>query len=65
MSFYGHMKKMLPVAENVGSINGVALSENWCGMYDRIVITGYTPEGREFEMTLEIKTEKEEKKDGN
>ena len=59
-NLYGHMKRMLPVAENVGTVTGVAMNENWCGMYDRITITGKDFAGRSFEMTLEIKLEKED-----
>ena len=59
-SLYGHMKRMLPVAENVGTVTEMAMSENWCGMYDRITITGKDFNGRSFELTLEIKLEKEE-----
>ena len=59
-NLYGHMKRMLPVAENVGAVTGVAMNENWCGLYDRITITGNDFAGRSFEMTLEIKLDKEE-----
>ena len=60
-NLYGHMKRMLPVAENVGTVTEVAMNENWCGLYDRISITGKDIAGRSFEMTLEIKLDKEEK----
>ena len=65
MNLYGHMKRMLPVAELVGDVNGVSMNENWCGMYDRITITGETRDGHRFELFLEIKLDKEEEKDGD
>ena len=63
-NLYAHMKRMLPVAEAVGNVTGVALNENWCGIYDRITVTGTTHAGHDFELALEIKLEnKEEEKD--
>ena len=65
-NLYAHLKKMMPVAESVGEVNGVAMNENWCGLYDRVTITGNTRTGHSFELTLEIKLEKkEDDTDGN
>ena len=63
MSLYYMMKQMLPVAENVGNINDVGMSENWIGLKDRVAISGKTIDGRKFELILEIDTKEEVEKD--
>lgn len=63
MSLYYLMKQMLPVAETVGNIKDVGMTENWIGRTDRVSISGKTIDGRKFEMTLEIETAEEVEKD--
>lgn len=65
MSLYYTMKQMLPVAESVGDIKDVGMTENWIGLKDRIAISGKTIDGRKFELVLEIDTKEEVEKDGN
>ena len=63
MSLYYNMKQMLPVAESVGDIKEVGMTENWIGLKDRVSISGKTVDGRKFELTLEIDTQEEVEKD--
>ena len=63
MSLYYTMKKMLPVAESVGDIKDVGMTENWIGLKDRVAISGKTIDGRKFELVLEIDTKEEEMPD--
>ena len=63
MSLYYTMKKMLPVAESVGDIKDVGMTENWIGLKDRVSISGKTIDGRKFELVLEIDTKEEVVKD--
>ena len=65
MSLYYMMKQMLPVAEGVGNVKEVGMTENWIGLKDRVAISGKTVDGRKFELTLEIDTQEEVEKDGN
>lgn len=65
MSLYYTMKQMLPVAESVGDIKDVGMTENWIGLKDRIAISGKTIDGRKFELVMEIDTKEEVEKDGN
>lgn len=60
-NLYNHMKRMCIPAEFVGEIKGVSVDENWIGMMDRVTLNGITPDGRKFEMTLEIMNKEEEK----
>lgn len=59
MSLYYMMKQMLPVAESVGDIKDVGMTENWIGLKDRVAISGKTLDGRKFELVLEIDTNEE------
>ena len=63
MSLYYTMKQMLPVAESVGNVKEVGMTENWIGLKDRVSISGKTVDGRKFELTLEIDTQEEEMPD--
>lgn len=63
MSLYYTMKQMLLVAESVGDIKDVGMTENWIGLKGRIDISGKTIDGRKFELVLEIDTKKEVEKD--
>lgn len=63
MSLYYTMKQMLPVAESVGDIKDVGMTENWIGLKDRVAISGKTIDGRKFELVLEIDTKEEVEKD--
>ena len=63
MSLYYTMKQMLPVAESVGDIKDVGMTENWIGLKDRVAISGKTIDGRKFELVLEIDTKEEVAKD--
>ena len=63
MSLYYTMKQMLPVAESVGDIKDVGMTENWIGLKDRVSISGKTIDGRKFELVLEIDTKEEVEKD--
>ena len=65
MSLYYTMKQMLPVAESVGDVKEVGMTENWIGLKDRVAISGKTIDGRKFELVLEIDTQEEVEKDGN
>ena len=62
MSMINRLRKMLVLAEEVGKIDEVYKGD-WVGKYDRINITGKTPDGRDFTITLEI--DKEVVQDGN
>ena len=63
MSLYYMMKQMLPVAEAVGNVKEVGMTENWIGLKDRVAISGKTIDGRKFELVLEIDTKEEVEKD--
>lgn len=63
MSLYYTMKQMLPVAESVGDVKEVGMTENWIGLKDRVAISGKTIDGRKFELVLEIDTQEEVEKD--
>ena len=63
MNLYFTMKKMLLVAESVGDIKDVGMTENWIGLKDRVAIIGNTDDGRKFELVLEVDTKKEVEKD--
>ena len=63
MSLYYTMKQMLPVAESVGDIKDVGMTENWIGLKDRVAISGKTIDGRKFELVMEIDTKEEVEKD--
>ena len=63
MSLYYTMKQMLPVAESVGDVKEVCMTENWIGLKDRVAISGKTIDGRKFELVLEIDTKEEVEKD--
>ena len=63
MSLYYTMKQMLPVAEGVGNVKEVGMTENWIGLKDRVAISGKTVDGRKFELVLEIDTKEEVEKD--
>ena len=63
MSLYYTMKQMLPVAEAVGNVHDVGMTENWIGLKDRVAISGKTIDGRKFELVLEIDTQEEVEKD--
>ena len=63
MSLYYTMKQMLPVAESVGNVKEVGMTENWIGLKDRVAISGKTIDGRKFELVLEIDTQEEVEKD--
>ena len=63
MSLYYTMKQMLPVAETVGNVKEVGMTENWIGLKDRVAISGKTIDGRKFELVLEIDTKEEVEKD--
>ena len=63
MSLYYTMKQMLPVAESVGDIKDVGMTENWIGLKDRVSISGKTIDGRKFELVMEIDTKEEVEKD--
>ena len=63
MSLYYIMKQMLPVAEYVGNVKEVGMTENWIGLKDRVAISGKTADGRKFELVLEIDTQEEVEKD--
>ena len=63
MSLYYTMKQMLPVAEGVGNIKEVGMTENWICLKDRVAISGKTIDGRKFELVLEIDTQEEVEKD--
>ena len=65
MSLYYTMKQMLPVAEGIGNVKEVGMTENWIGLKDRVAISGKTVDGRKFELVLEIDTKEEVMKDGN
>ena len=59
---YNHLNRMLPVAESVGDITSLDMGD-WANKYERISICGKTPEGRDFELVLEVTKEVEQ--DGN
>ena len=63
MSLYYTMKQMLPVAESVGDVKEVGMTENWIGLKDRVAISGKTIAGRKFELVLEIDIKEEVEKD--
>ena len=63
MSLYYMMKQMLPVAESVGDVKEVGMTENWIGLKDRVAISGKTIDGRKFELVLEIDIKEEVEKD--
>ena len=63
MSLYYNMKQMLNVAETVGDVKEVGMTENWIGLKDRVAISGKTIDGRKFELTLEIDATEEVVKD--
>ena len=63
MNLYSNMKQMLTVAESVGYVKGVGMTENWIGLKDRVAISGKTIDGRKFELVLEIDTKEEVEKD--
>ena len=63
MSLYYTMKQMLPVAETVGNVKDVGMTENWIGLKDRVAISGNTIDGRKFELVLEIDITEEVEKD--
>lgn len=64
-NLYIFLKRMLPVAEIVGDIKDVGMTENWIGLKDRVAISGKTIDGRKFELVLEIDINEEVVKDGN
>ena len=53
------MKLLLNIAEAIGEIEEVYMGD-WVGKYERINITGKTPDGKNFTMTLEIDKEVEQ-----
>lgn len=57
-----HLKKMILLAEDVGSVSEITMGD-WLGTSDRIYISGTTGTGSAFTITLEI--DKEAKSDGN
>ena len=63
MSLYYTMKQMLPVAEGIGNVKEVGMTENWIGLKDRVSISGKTIDGRKFELVLEIDAKEEEMPD--
>ena len=56
---YNFMRRMMGIAETVGDVTDIDMGE-WLEKYDRISMRGTTPEGKKFEMTLEISKEVEQ-----
>ena len=63
MNLYSCLNRMLPVAESMGDISEVHMDYEWIEGFDRISISGLTNSGRKFDLTLDIKINKEEEKD--
>ena len=56
MDLYNALKKLLPVAEDIGKVNEAHMGD-WVGDQDHISLRGETPNGRKYELTLEIDKE--------
>ena len=62
MDLYNSLKKMMGVAECLGKVNEANMGD-WIGNMEHIRLRGVTPDGRNYELNLEI--DKEGEKDGN
>ena len=56
MDLYNALKKMMPVAESLGKVHEAEMGD-WLKDQERITLCGVTPDGRKYELRLEIDKE--------
>ena len=56
MDLYNALKKMMPLAEDLGKVHEAHMGD-WISDMDHISLKGVTPDGRKYELSLEIDKE--------
>ena len=56
MDLYNALKKMMTVAEDLGKVTEARMGD-WINQQDHISLCGVTPDGRKYELILEIDKE--------